>query len=73
MEGGIGHMAEHIDDLAGWWIKVETALNSIAENVEMIQGNKVAKLRLKQMQTSWGQLKGKYLRYTQEVSNGLDA
>ncbi|CAG7848396.1 SubName: Full=Uncharacterized protein {ECO:0000313/EMBL:CCA73654.1} [Serendipita indica DSM 11827] len=67
LSGSIEHMAHHIESLTNWWIEVETALNSIAENVEIIQGDGYHKLRLIQLRKRWFKLRGEYLRYTQEL------
>lgn len=56
LSGSIEHMAHHIESLTNWWIEVETALNSIAENVEIIQGDGYHKLRLIQLRKRWFKL-----------------
>ena len=68
IEEGVGHLAGHINELADWWVRVETMLDKVNENVSNIRADKRNKLRLVGMRNEWGGIRGKYLEYKSEVS-----
>ena len=59
--------AKHVDQVASWWVAVETSLCKISEDVRSIQEDKRNKLRLKQMKNEWDVIRGKYMEYKSEV------
>jgi len=59
--------AKHVDQVASWWVAVETSLCKISEDVGSIQEDKRNKLRLKQMKNEWDVIRGKYMEYKSEV------
>jgi hypothetical protein len=64
---GITHAANHVDQAANWWIEVETSLGTISDNVQSIQENRPANLRLRDIQKNWDVIRGRYLEYRSEV------
>jgi hypothetical protein len=63
----ISHAANHVDQVASWWVAAETSLGKISEDIRSIQADRLIKLRLKQIRDSCDVVKGKYLEYKSEV------
>jgi hypothetical protein len=64
---GIAHAANHVDQVANWWVEVETSLGKISDDVKYIQKDRRIKLRLIQLRDSWDVIRSKYLEYKSEV------
>jgi len=64
---GITHAVDHVDQVANWWVAVETSLGKISDNVQSIQENRPIKLRLIQIRDSWDVVRCKYIEYKSEV------
>jgi hypothetical protein len=58
-----------IDQLAGYWVEMESMLQKIHDDVGNIQADAVSRLRIVQLKGSWGAIKESYLEYKVGVSN----
>jgi hypothetical protein len=59
----------YIDQLADYWVEMESMLQKIHDDVGNIQADAVSKLRIVQLKGSWGEIKESYLEYKVGVSN----
>jgi hypothetical protein len=74
LDGALKDLSEfgvYIDQLADYWVEMETMLQKIHDDVGNIQADAVSKLRIVQLKGSWGEIKESYMEYKVGVSNFL--
>ena len=72
LDGALKDLSEfglYIDQLADYWVEMESMLQKIHDDVENIQADAVSRLRIVQIKGSWGAIKESYLEYKLGVSN----
>lgn len=65
----LSELGLQIDQLANYWVEMESMLQKIHDDVENIQADAVSKRRILQLKGSWGEIKESYLDYKVGVSN----
>jgi len=68
----LSEFGQYIDQLADYWVEMESMLQNIHDHVGNIQADDVSRLRIEELKDSWGAIKESYLEYKVGVSRIQD-